>query len=527
MSSLIPTVCDKIESNFEVSVLLPFYRKYDEFRRALQTNAPYFQRNGIEVIILMDSPQQEDELVVLLKQYPFINWKVLINRQPHEWRNPVKVLNVGIRHASKKYILAMDPESEMHTDVILQLRYMAELYPHSYFLGSVLFVDSEGTVNESNMGLYHKLPYGSILAAREDILAIRGYDESYTTWGGDDNNIRSRLDLHGCTRMMAPQAILLHREKNNREQHKSRTEKYNRLSMEVRKKAFYPQEAICNDLDWGTDFSECIYDYANNAYGKEMCLAYLSGAASQFALLQEDAFDRKLRCLILIPTYNEKRHIPEVLQHLDKYCDGIILLDDESNDGTYELAASKKLLLKAQKQKTGLFTDLENRNMLLKIASFLQSEWIIFMDADERFDSRWPLQLQDPDLQLFDTICFYLVHLWDDVHKYRADIPESSPIGQQGIVHRWRMFRNKGHMQILSPKTLHFPSIPYRNDKLTLPVLILHLGMLQRSKRLEKYSRYLAADDEREKYHYFLAEDALLHDVAAITELPVYKQLLS
>src|ERR1043165_7633290 len=102
MSSLIPTICDRIESNFEVSVLLPFYKKYDEFRSALQTNAPYFERNGIEVIILMDSPQQEEELVALLKQYPFINWKVLINRQPHPWRNPVKVLNVGIKQASKK-----------------------------------------------------------------------------------------------------------------------------------------------------------------------------------------------------------------------------------------------------------------------------------------------------------------------------------------------------------------------------------------------------------------------------------------
>ena len=69
-----------------------------------------------------------------------------------------------------------------------------------------------------------------------------------------------------------------------------------------------------------------------------------------------------------------------------QYFVGFILLDDGSEDESYEDAVHEKLLFKF-KQDRNNFNDLKNRNTLLDIASFFNSEWFCFMDLDERFDS--------------------------------------------------------------------------------------------------------------------------------------------
>ncbi len=88
---------------FDISIILPFYKKLKEFKKVLPKNLKYFQRNGIELIIVLDTPEEEQELVNFLDEFPFLNSKVIVNRIHHEWRNPAKVLNVGIRHAGRKH----------------------------------------------------------------------------------------------------------------------------------------------------------------------------------------------------------------------------------------------------------------------------------------------------------------------------------------------------------------------------------------------------------------------------------------
>ncbi|MCS2920948.1 hypothetical protein NXV62_06475 [Bacteroides fragilis] len=88
--------------NFDVSIVMSFYKRYTEFRKVLPHNAPYLQRNGIEVIIVLDDPDEKSELLMLLQNYPFINWKLIINERKHAPRNHASVLNVGLKHATKK-----------------------------------------------------------------------------------------------------------------------------------------------------------------------------------------------------------------------------------------------------------------------------------------------------------------------------------------------------------------------------------------------------------------------------------------
>lgn len=83
--------------NFGLSVVIPFYRKKREFKSVFPKNRKYLERNGIEVVIVLDTPEESLELQDFILQYPFVNWRIVMNDKPHEWRNPAKPLNVGIR----------------------------------------------------------------------------------------------------------------------------------------------------------------------------------------------------------------------------------------------------------------------------------------------------------------------------------------------------------------------------------------------------------------------------------------------
>lgn len=514
----------EISKNFDLSVVMPYYKKISDFRITLEKNASYLQRNGIEVILCLDSPDDEEALIRLIKNYPLINWKVFINRVPHAWRNPSRAINVGIRNASNKYILVMGPDSQMYTDIIAEFSYMAHHYPGSFFTGEVCFLH-HGQAFAADAPAFPLLPYGSLFVARESLQEVRGYNENYNEWGGDDDNIRARLSLSGLNHLHVPEAILLHRESGMISGHQSRGLKSRSIPVERKKDIYYPDSSVANNHNWGTDFTECIYDYRENIYAAELLSEYLENNCIQYEHGSANMLAEKYQIIILMPVYNEKRHMPAVLKHLEEYCDGIIVLDDESNDGTYDLLKSEKLVLKAKKRRDQVFDDLKNRNMLLDMASFFSVKWLVFMDADERFDKRWGLKIPQQDLETEEAICFYLVHLWDDENFYRSDIPEVSPIGVSGVLHRWRMFRNKGRMQILTNKTLHFPSVPYTSKKSIQPVLILHYGMLDKEWRSIKHSKYIYEDTEIEKYDYFLSEKCSLSKIDDLTELKRYKQI--
>ena len=200
--------------------------------------------------------------------------------------------------------------------------------------------------------------------------------------------------------------------------------------------------------------------------------------------------------IALIPTYNESERITDCLRSVEKYCDGIILLDDDSQDDTYEMAWSDKLLLKAKKVRTE-FNDKQNRNMLLDIAFFFKAGWFIFIDADERFDDRFVDLREVMKISNVDIIGVYIANLWNSTDTYRF---MKDPYAKNGLWLRWRMFRDKGRMQIVNQRKLHFPSIPYAEKNCNFfeaKTLLLHLGYLSQNKRKYKYDFYQIEDKDR------------------------------
>lgn len=244
--------------NFDLSIIMPFYRRLETFKKVLSVNAPYIQRNGIEVIIALDSPEEESGLIELIKTYPFINWKVIVNDSVHDPRNPAPVLNVAIRHATKKYILVSDPEVEFYTDVIQQLRDQLENYPRHYATGTVAFVEENAIITKMQIDKLVFFNYGSIMARREYLEGIHGYDENFKVWGGEDDNIRKRLDLIGIKKLHVPEAKSLHREKEHRLS--DRLSGPRLFPLKTLKKMYYPNDAITNNEDWGLEFNRISYD---------------------------------------------------------------------------------------------------------------------------------------------------------------------------------------------------------------------------------------------------------------------------
>jgi glycosyltransferase involved in cell wall biosynthesis len=495
--------------NFEVSIIIPFYKKLDEFERVLPQNAPFFQRNGIEVIISLDEDSQQDGLVDLLKQYPFINWCVIVNHQKHEWRNPVKAINVGIKHATKKYVMICSPESEFQTDAIYQLRNTLEHYDHHFVVGSVAFALY---CDDKNFQYYNYIPYGSIMVRKDDLLTVGGYDETLYLWGGDDDNIRVRLEMFGIKKNFLPEVRLIHREKNTDGVEKRREK---RLSMPIQDELeiYYPNCIKVNQSGWGQDFNDVIYNWQHNQYAKIMAEEYLNRFVT-YKINNPKVFTQKYQKILLAQSYNEQDLIVEFLENMALYFDGIILLDDGSTDNTFELAINSKILLKVKKKRTG-FVDIENRNLLLDLASFFSLEWLCFMDTDERFDNRFADFDKIVSNKNADVILFNYVNIWNDKNTYNADYPYSN----DGIMEKLRMFRNIGHSQIHTSKVrVHFNIIPHKRNVSRSEIFFKHYGMASSSLRREKYNFYQKEDiaNDQSSYEHMLNESPRLlnvHDI--------------
>jgi glycosyltransferase involved in cell wall biosynthesis len=78
----------------------------------------------------------------------------------------------------------------------------------------------------------------------------------------------------------------------------------------------------------------------------------------------------------IIPTFNEAHHIAEAIASV-AWCDEVIVVDSFSTDATPELAQSHKTKLFQHEY----LSPAEQKNWAIPHA---QSEWILFLDADER-----------------------------------------------------------------------------------------------------------------------------------------------
>ncbi len=500
----LPNLSQHQIDNFDLSIIMSFYKRYEEFARVLPHNAPFLQRNGIEVIIAMDEPTEKDKLLDLLKEYPFINWKLIVNESKHSPRNHAPVLNVALKHATKKYIMQIDPEVEYYTDVVLQMRTAIAHYPKHYILAYMAYIPYEMEVDPNNVHSLDFIPWGNIMVEKEHLEALNAYDETFLRWGGEDDNLRARLDMLGVKKLFLPQALTIHREKNY--DPKKRIEKVAKHTPKEWRKMRYPIEIKANLNGWGNDFNRLIYNWEDNIYNKELCLKYVK-QFKRYQLKDKMIFKQKYKKLLLCQAHNEENFIAGFLQDMSKYFDGIILLDDESTDSTWQFATHKKILLKVTKKRE-CFNDIQNRNILLDLASFFKTEWLCFMDMDERIDEQFADFKKFEDDFSVETVAFKAVYIWNKEHTYKGDVPYS----RDGVLKVYRMFRSIGRTQIVTNKKLHFKACPYTGKELYSDILFKDYGSMKKEQRERKYKMYMQEDKNKDlkgDYSYLLNSDNL------------------
>ncbi|MFA7107308.1 MAG: glycosyltransferase, partial [Candidatus Izemoplasmatales bacterium] len=256
------------------------------------------------------------------------------------------------------------------------------------------------------------------------------------------------------------------------------------------------------------------YQWQTDRFKLSTCRTYLK----QFLChseLNEEVLKQKRKILMLVPVYNEAKSLPGFINHMSYFCDGMIFLDDNSTDNSYELIKGEKVLLKIKKRRE-FFNDIDNRNKLLEVSFFFNTEWLLFMDVDERFDPRYCNLYQLTRQIKFDVFAFNIIHLWDNIDTYNSTFPNSN----QGLVRTCRMFQSKGHLQINTQKILHFTPIPYFTRlKLTNnPILVHHLGNIDIEARKQKYGFYQKEDRQKniENYEYLINGSAILKEVSKI-----------
>ncbi|RKH57013.1 hypothetical protein D7V93_19095 [Corallococcus llansteffanensis] len=240
---------------------MPYFKRIREFQRVLPLNAPHFSRPDCEVILVLDEPSEEADVLRLVRDFPSIRWRVVVNDFDHPWRPPCRSINVGIRNAVGEHVLVMSPESAFVTDVpSVALAHIAE-NPGTAALGHVAFgtFDQVAAADGSLAAAYTGpiTPYGSICVARERLEALHGYDEGFDRWGGDDDNLRVRLMMTDTYLFPLVDMKLLH------------------LSFEPRKvrqvseppppdyaeRIFSPASAQANPDGWGESFRRIAFDW--------------------------------------------------------------------------------------------------------------------------------------------------------------------------------------------------------------------------------------------------------------------------
>uniref|UniRef100_A0A6C0I8U7 Galactosyltransferase C-terminal domain-containing protein n=1 Tax=viral metagenome TaxID=1070528 RepID=A0A6C0I8U7_9ZZZZ len=213
-----------------VSLIIPYYKKYNEFQKSLEFNKCQYSL-AQEVILIVDHPVVEG-FSFFKKNYPEINFRIFVNQTEHSWRNPSVVINFGISQCKSNYCIIISPETILLEPNSIKLL-IENTNENNFSVGRIIFLRND--LNFENNSFINKpleincellklfkyrntrkhyiigpVYYGSICCSKKNLNKVNNYTEDFTNWGGEDDDIRNKLIKSGITCNKIPEVCLLH-----------------------------------------------------------------------------------------------------------------------------------------------------------------------------------------------------------------------------------------------------------------------------------------------------------------------------
>jgi hypothetical protein len=464
----------EISAQMDVSIILPLLTLSRLHKNWIQ-NDTFFRTGNYVELIIVTKEQNRDKIKRLISQALPANISVIFV----DSGSIADCYHYGIQKSSNNNILLITPDFIESNCSLLELLKLKKYYSNSY-----IYSAEETNAYKQNMAQ-------SILVSKVDIQQIKLGNYVYSNTN----------QFFYCIRVLLGQS-----EKIEINANEDCNNYFSKAFIKTSIKHFENNTKIeKNKLS-----VDPVIEISSN-------IKLISNKFKKLIVYPPQKIKNKHNIICLLQVKNEALIIKEALHHFSEHFDGIILLDDGSTDKTFEIATTPKLLCKAQKKNISKsFNDLENRNLLLEMAFFFKSDWLIFLDADERLHHKYDNLKDILQRTQANVLEFKCLHLWDSAEKYRVDIPE----GSNGLMSRCRMFRHKGWMQIYSNREIYFTAVPFLKNTQSVPVLILHYGLMDKETRQRKYDLYKSQDKEAKKqgydYEYLLDDDPTLADIELI-----------
>lgn len=187
-------------------------RELSRINRSLDSLAQQKRQNFN--VVFVDYGSEENlafEIKNLVDQYSFASYEYLFTRQ-QPW-SKCKALNYVIKNLSSEYCFTADVDMIFHPQFTEILE--KELNPNKIIYFKVGFLTEEESVKLIDFEEY-KISFlsteeatGMTLFPVEKLKAIRGFDEFFHFWGGEDTDIHNRLKSIGCKIEYFDKKILL------------------------------------------------------------------------------------------------------------------------------------------------------------------------------------------------------------------------------------------------------------------------------------------------------------------------------
>ena len=222
---------------------------------------------------------------------------------------------------------------------------------------------------------------------------------------------------------------------------------------------------------------------------------------------------RRPQLACLLPVRNGEADLPGYFDSVRCFADTILALDDGSTDGTRDLLESEPMvsvvLSNPQRSDYRDWDDASNRNRLLKAAERIESQWIIWLDADERIRAEEGAALRhfvESDAIRGYAYGFRVFRMWEDLEHYT----------QSGL---WvyRLFSGGSGLSFPS-RRLHFVPVPRtipRQNWIRTTIRIQHLASLTPERRALRFAKYEEADPNNEFQHSYrdlISSDEEVHE---------------